>query len=143
MKKRIITVIVIVLSSLTALTVMAQYQVEPNDLKISPPRYRNAYITVRDHFVKLGSNVPFPLPQAGYSLDKFITFGSLDAGIRCFIRRNACSEELVSQLINGDRVTLHGYVRQPRATLGKRVKVRGRVERYIFEVSKIERGWKE
>lgn len=143
MKKRLITMIAIVLSSLTALTVMARNPVEPNDLKISPPRYKNAYITVRDYFVKLGSNVPFPLPQAGYSLDKFITFGALDAGIRCFIRRNAASEELVSQLRKGDRITLHGYVRQPRATLGKRVKIRGRVERYIFEVSKIEIGWEQ
>ncbi len=124
--------------------VFAQREVEPNDLKISPARYRNSTIVIKDYFFNRRAGIPASLTAAGYTLDKYIAFGLREAGIWCFLRRSAENEELVAGLANGQQITVRGTVRQPKA---KPVRELGRgsgsmkLDIYLLDASQIEPGW--
>jgi len=136
-------VLVILLSSLPA---FGQRVVEPGELKISPNRFKNSNIKLEDKFVANRSGIPASLTAAGYTLNKYISFGLSGAGMRCFVRRNAAMEELVGQLKKGERITIIGTVKQPKAKIkrgGGRVTDRYKLDIYIIEVSKITKGWGE
>jgi hypothetical protein len=45
--------------------VFAQREVEPNDLKISPSRYRNSTIVIKDYFFNRRAAIPASLTAAG------------------------------------------------------------------------------
>ena len=141
MKKISLILTIIIAAAVFAATGFCQQLVEPNELKLNPPRYKNSYIKIHDNFVLMRAAIPFPLPQAGYTLEKYLTFGAAKSGMRCLMRRDIGNEEKVAQFKNGDRITIYGYVKQPRATYGKGVKVRRETERYIIEVRDIRSGW--
>jgi len=131
---------------LSALPAFGQRVVEPGELKISPNRYKNASIKLEDTFIQNRAGVPAALTAAGYTLNKYITFGVIGAGMRCFIRRSTAMEELVGQLKKGDRITIVGTVKQPKAKIkrgGGRVTDRYKLDMYIIEASKITKGWGE
>jgi len=135
--------LVLLLGALT-LPVLAQREVEPNDLKISPVKYKNSSIIIKDFFINLRSGVPAALTAAGYTLDKYIAFGLREAGIWCFLRRTAANEELIGTLENGVRITVRGTVRQPKAKPARGVG-RGpgsfKLDIYLLEASQVEPGW--
>jgi len=129
---------------LSALPVFGQRVVEPGDLKVSPNRFKNASIKLEDTFIQNRAGVPTALSAAGYTLDKYITFGVKGAGMRCFVRRSMAMEELVGQLKNGARITIIGTVKQPKAKIKRgngRVTDRYKLDIYIIEASKITKGW--
>ena len=136
-------VLVILLSSLPA---FAQRVVEPGELKISPNRYKNANIKLEDRFVSNRSGIPASLTAAGYTLNKYITFGVSGAGMRCFVRRNAAMEKLIGELKKGEQITVIGTVKQPKAkrkTAGRRSTKSVKLDIYIIEASKIIKGWEQ
>lgn len=121
----------------------AQRAVEANTLKLSPAGYKNSYIKLQDSFINIRSGIPLALTKAGYTLDKYLAFAAVKAGMKCFMRRNAASEKEIAQLKNGDQITICGYVKQPKATVGagSRWKHKEKLDIYIIEVSKISKGW--
>jgi hypothetical protein len=115
MKKRHVKAIVWVLVLGFPALVLAQRMVKPEELKVSPAKYRNSSIRLQDIFIDIRAGVPPALTAAGYKLDRYITFGLQKAGMRCFIRRNSQNEKLVMGLKRGDRITVSGIVKQPKA----------------------------
>jgi len=143
MKKIGIVMGAVLLIAFLSTDALAQRAVEANTLKISPARYKNSYIKLQDKFINFRSAVPLALTKAGYTLDKYIAFGTAEAGMRCFMRRNAESEEEIAGLKRGDQITICGYVKQPKATVAddSRWKHKEKLDMYIIEVSKISPGW--
>lgn len=119
-------------------------EVEPGDLKVSPARYRNASIVVRDIYIHRRAGIPPALTAAGYTLDKYILIGLRNSGMPCFLRRTAENEKLVAGLENGQRITVRGTVRQPRAR-PPRERGRGsegmKLDLYLVEAGQVEAGW--
>ena len=58
--KTIILMTVISAILLSAVPVFAQRVVEPNELKISPAKYKNQAIKLNDNFVLNRAGLPFP-----------------------------------------------------------------------------------
>lgn len=117
----------------------AQQVVDPQQLKISPLRYKNSYIKISDVYIHFKAGGPVRLDEAGYPLDRFITFGAAQSGMRCFFRRDSGTEALVAGFKNGDRMTIYGYVKEPHIRFnGPRDTVKLMP---IIEVSKLVRGW--
>ncbi len=124
--------------------VFAQRAVEPNDLKISPNKYKNASIILKDVFINRRSGVPPALTAAGYTTQKYISFGCRESGMWCFLRRTSANETLVGGLKDGERITVYGTVRQPKAKVkraGGRVTDSYKLDIYLIEASKVESGW--
>ncbi len=144
MKTILTAVAAAVLSGSLILPAAAQREVEPNDLKVSPARYRNSPIVVRDIYIHRRAGVPPALTAAGYTLDKYIVLGLRNSGLPCFLRRTAQNEKLVAGLENGQRITVRGTVRQPKA---RPLRDRGRgseglkLDLYLVEASQVEPGW--
>jgi len=142
--KTVILMTVISAILLAAVPAFAQRVVNPNELKISPAKYKNQTIKLNDKFVLNRAGLSPALTAAGYSLNKYITFGVTGAGMRCFIHRTPALEKLVGELKKGDRITIIGTVKQPKAKVkraGGRVTDRYKLDMYIIEVRKISRGW--
>ena len=142
--KTVILMTVISAILLAAVPAFAQRVVNPNELKISPAKYKNQTIKLNDKFVLNRAGLSPALTAAGYSLNKYITFGVTGAGMRCFIRRTPALEKLVGELKKGDRITIIGTVKQPKAKVkraGGRVTDRYKLDMYIIEARKISRGW--
>ena len=142
--KTIILMTVISAILLSAVPVFAQRAVEPNELKISPAKYKNQTIKLNDKFILNRAGLPPALTAAGYTLNKYITFGVTGAGMRCFIRRTPALEKLVAELKKGERITIIGTVKQPKAKVkraGGRVTDRYKLDMYIIEARKLEKGW--
>lgn len=142
--KTVILMTVISAILLAAVPAFAQRVVDPNELKISPAKYKNQTIKLNDKFVLNRAGLSPALTAAGYSLNKYITFGVTGAGMRCFIHRTPALEKLVGELKKGDRITIIGTVKQPKAKVkraGGRVTDRYKLDMYIIEARKISRGW--
>jgi len=142
--KTVILMTVISAILLAAVPAFAQRVVDPNELKISPAKYKNQTIKLNDKFVLTRAGLSPALTAAGYSLNKYITFGVTGAGMRCFIHRTPALEKLVGELKKGDRITIIGTVKQPKAKVkraGGRVTDRYKLDMYIIEARKISRGW--
>jgi len=119
--------------------VLAQQVVEPNQLKISPLKYRGSYIKIQDVYIHGAAGEPVRMQEAGYPLDQWITFGVLQAGMRCFLRRDSTNEALVGQLKPRDQITIIGTVKEPRIRFnGPRDTLKLQP---IIEVSKLIKGW--
>jgi len=142
--KTVILMTVISAILLAAVPAFAQRVVDPNELKISPAKYKNQTIKLNDKFVLNRAGLSPALTAAGYSLNKYITFGVTGAGMRCFIHRTPALEKLVGELKKGERITIIGTVKQPKAKV-KRARGRGtdryKLDMYIIEVRNISRGW--
>ena len=144
MRKLLMKGAVLVLVLAVPAIVLAQRVVKPEELKVSPTKYRNSTIKLQDVFVNYRAGIPTPLTAAGYTLDKYIVFGAARAGMRCFIRRSSAAEQQVMGLKKGDRITIIGTVKQPKAKVkraGGRVTDRYKLDIYIIEASKIIPGW--
>ena len=142
--KTVILMTVISAILLAAVPAFAQRVVNPNELKISPAKYKNQTIKLNDKFVLNRAGLSPALTAAGYSLNKYITFGVTGAGMRCFIHRTPALEKLVGELKKGDRITIIGTVKQPKAKVkraGGRVTDRYKLDMYIIEARNISRGW--
>jgi hypothetical protein len=129
---------------LSAVPVFAQRVVDPNELKISPAKYKNQTIKLNDKFILNRAGLSPAMTAAGYTLDKYITFGATGAGMRCFIRRTPALEKLVGELKKGERITIIGTVKQPKAKVkraGGRVTDRYKLDMYVIEARKLEKGW--
>ena len=84
------------------------------------------------------------MTAAGYTLDRYISFGLLKSGMRCLIRRTPALEKLVAELKKGDRITIIGTVKQPKAKVkkaGGRITDRYKLDMYVIEACKLEKGW--
>ncbi|MEA1928142.1 MAG: hypothetical protein U9N73_08030, partial [Candidatus Auribacterota bacterium] len=57
---------------LSAVPVFAQRVIEPNQLKVSPNKYRNITIKLEDTFINRRAGVPPALTAAGYTVNKYI-----------------------------------------------------------------------
>ena len=124
--------------------IYAQRVVEPNELKVSPNKYRYATITLRDIFVNPRIKYHRALSASGYTRKRYITFAVRDAGMRCFLPRTKANEELVAGLKKGDRVTIVGVVKQTKAEVERaegRITDKYKLDIYIVEVQRITRGW--
>lgn len=131
-----------VLLGASTLPVLAQREVEPNDLKISPAKYRNSSIVIRDIFINRRTGIPPALTAAGYTLDRYIAFGLRESGMWCFLRRNAENEEQAAGFANGEQITVRGTVRQPKATVERgRFSNTHKFDMYLLEASQIQPGW--
>ena len=124
--------------------VYAQRVVEPNELKVSPAKYKNSSITLKDVFTNPHAGIPVALTASGYTSKKYITFGVKNAGMRCFMRRSSTNEKLVVGLKDGDRITIVGTVKQPEAEVERaegRITDKYDLDIYVIEVRKITKGW--
>jgi hypothetical protein len=130
-------VVVVAIAVLGTQPVLAQRVIQPNDLKVNPTKYKNSYVEIHDVFMNFRTGWPQAFIEAGYTQSKYIGFAVRMAGMGCFMRRSAPNEEAVAQIRPGDKVTVKGYVKEP--------KLRGRVEtrklNYIIEANSIEKGW--
>ena len=143
MKTRSMIIGLLAVGLIAATAVLAQQVLDPNQLKISPLNYRGSYIKLKDIFVKGSAGEPVRMAEAGYPLDRYITFGAKLAGIRCFIRRDSINEKLIGQLNPGDQITIIGTVKEPHINLGAR-RERSQIKlQPIIDVSKIIIGWEE
>lgn len=139
-----IAAIVLMVTGLAAAPAYPQRAVEPNELKINPAGYRNSSIVLRDVFINRRSGIPPALTAAGYTSQKYISFGCRGAGIWCFLRRDSVNEKTIASLKNGDRVTVYGTVRQPKAKVeraGGRVTDRYKLDIYLIEADRVVKGW--
>ena len=145
MKELFIKGIVLVLILGIPAMVLAQRVVTPEELKVSPVKYRNSTIKLQDIFIDTRAGIPPALTAAGYKLDRYISFGVQKAGMRCFMRRDSVAEKQVMGLKRGERITIIGTVKQPKMKVkrGARGQVtdRFKLDIYIIEVSKIIPGW--
>ncbi len=142
MKSLVSAVAVALLLGTLTIPLFAQREVEPNDLKISPTKYKNASVVVRDIFFDRRTGVPPSLTAAGYTLDRYIAFGLREAGMWCFLRRTAEHEQLIGQLQNGVRITVRGTVRQPKAKIERgRFSDSRKFDIYLLEASQVTPGW--
>ena len=126
--------------------VYAQRVVESNELKISPAKYKNSSITLKDVFINLKAGIPPALTASGYTSQKYISFGAKNSGMRCFMRRSAANEKLVGELKQGDRITIAGTIKQPKAKVKRadgRITDRYKLDIYLIEVRQITKGWEE
>ena len=124
--------------------VYAQRVVESNDLKISPAKYKNSSITLKDVFINLKAGIPPALTAAGYTSQKYISFGAKNSGMRCFMRRSTANEKLVGELKEGDQITIVGTIKQPKAKVKRgegRVTDKYKLDIYLIEVRQITKGW--
>jgi hypothetical protein len=139
---RISTAVVLALAiGAASSAVLAQQVVEPDQLKVSPLKYRGSYIKVMDVYLHGRAGEPVRMQEAGYPLDQWITFGLGRAGIRCFIRRDSTAEALVGGLQPRDQITVIGTLKEPRVRFnGPRDTLKLQP---IIEVSKIVKGWGE
>ena len=121
----------------------AQETAEPGKVKLDPARCRNRYISVKDIYLHHRAGIPLPLSQAGYESSQYYTFGLRLSGLRCFLRRTLANEDLLSEIKNGDRITVTGYVKQPVRTVKNRRGFRNRIDLdlYVLEVRDITPGW--
>ncbi len=141
MKKALAAVFIGLLLGVLSLPALAQREVEPNDLKVSPVRFRNASIVVRDSYFDRRSGIPPALTASGYTLDKYIAFGLREAGMWCFLRRTSENEKLVSGLHNGQTITVRGTVRQAKAKVERgRFANTHKLDIYLLEASRVETG---
>jgi hypothetical protein len=137
---KIISVIILVMSSvIVSAPLIAQQALDPEQLKISPLKYKNSYIKLNDVYIHFRAGGSGRLDKAGYPLDRYVTFGAAKSGMRCFLRRDSASEALVAQFRNGDRMTIYGYVREPRIRFSNRRDTLKLMP--IIEVSKMIKGW--
>lgn len=142
MKSLVSAVAVAVMLGTLAIPVFAQREVDPNDLKISPAKYKNASVVVRDIFFDRRAGIPPSLTAAGYTLDRYIAFALREAGMWCFLRRNAENEQLVGQFQNGMRITVRGTVRQPKAKIERgRFSDSRKFDVYLLEAGQVAAGW--
>lgn len=142
MKSLISALAVMVLLGVLISPVYGQRAVEPSDLKISPTRYRNSSIVIKDYYFNYRTGIPPSLTAAGYTLDRYIAFGLREAGIWCFLRRTAGNEGLVGKLENGDRITIRGTVRQPKAKVERgRFTETHKFDMYLLEAGQVNLGW--
>ncbi len=124
--------------------VYAQRVVESNDLKVSPAKYKNSSITLKDVFINLKAGIPPALTASGYTSQKYISFGAKNSGMRCFMRRSTANEKMVGELKQGDQITIIGTVKQPKAKVKRadgRITDRYKLDIYLIEARKITRGW--
>ncbi len=124
--------------------VYAQRVVESNDLKISPHKYKNSSITLKDVFTKSGAGISPALTASGYTSKKYISFVAGETGMPCFMRRSIANEELVAGLKNGEKITIIGTVKQPEAEIERaegRITDEYDLDIYVIEVRKITKGW--
>ncbi len=140
------TVLVILVAAglLAAGPALAQRVVAATELGNNPAAFHNSTIKVADVVVALPAGISQPLAAAGYTLNKYATFGLKISGIRCFVRRGGSLADEVGTLAPGTRVTVTGTLRQPVAKVdraGGRNTERVRLERYVLEVSAVEMGW--
>lgn len=145
MKTVIILAVILGLCWITA-PAFAQRAVEPNDLKVSPNKYSNSSIILKDIFINFRAGIPAALTAAGYTTQKYISFGCKEAGMRCFMRRNTANEQLIAQFKKGDRITIYGTVKQPKAKVKRgagRVTDRYKLDMYLIVATKVEEGWTE
>lgn len=142
MKNCIAAAAIAVLFCAFTLPVLAQREVDSNDLKISPAKYRNASVVVRDIFINRRAGIPVALTESGYTLDKYISFGLREAGIWCFLRRTTENEQLIGQLQNGQRITVRGTVRQPKVRVERgRFGNTHKLDLYLLEANQLDVGW--
>ncbi len=138
MRTAIAMVIALALGA-AASSALAQQVVEPDQLKISPLKYRGSYIKIQDAYIHRVAGEPVRMQEAGYPLDQWITFGLFRAGIRCYIRRDSAAEALVGQLQPRDQITIIGTVKEPRVRFnGPRDTLKLQP---VIEVSKLIKGW--
>ncbi len=126
--------------------VYAQRVVESNDLKVSPAKYKNSSITLKDVFINLKAGIPPALTASGYTSQKYISFGARNSGMPCFMRRSAANEKLVGELKEGDEITIVGTVKQPKAKVKRgegRVTDKYKLDIYLIEVRQITKGWEK
>ena len=124
--------------------VYTQRVVESNDLKVSPAKYKNSSITLKDVFINLKAGIPPALTASGYTSQKYISFGAKNSGMRCFMRRSTANEKMVGELKQGDQITIIGTVKQPKAKVKRadgRITDRYKLDIYLIEARKITRGW--
>lgn len=60
------------------------------------------------------------------------------------MRRSAANEKLVGELKEGDRITIVGTIKQPKAKVKRaegRVTDKYKLDIYLIEVSRITKGW--
>ncbi|MDP8215672.1 MAG: hypothetical protein RAO92_09240 [Candidatus Euphemobacter frigidus] len=127
-----------------AVPAFTQNTVDPNELKISPVKYKNLSIVLQDNFINVRAGIPPALTAAGYTTQKYITFGCKTAGMRCFLRRNSANENLIAQFKKGERITIRGTVKQPKAKVKRadgRITDRYKLDIYIILASEVKKGW--
>jgi len=141
MKKALIGGGAVFLIFLMAPAVLAQKVVEPGELKVSPNAFRNSYVKVHDKFMQVRTGLGRDYTKAGYTLNKYITFGAAKSGMRCFLRRDTANEEIIGEFKNGTPMTIIGYVKQLKVEVGKGgAKGREKLDKFVIVVSKIEKG---
>ena len=144
MRTRSMAIGLLAVGLIVATAVLAQQVVDPNQLKITPMKYRGSYIKLKDIFAKGSAGEPVRMAEAGYPLDRYITFGTKLARIRCFIRLDSISEKLIGQLNPGDQITIIGTVKEPHINLDGPRRERNQIKlQPIIDVSKIIIGWEE
>lgn len=142
MKRIVLVAAVLTVVVFAAGIALSQQVIEPNALKLNPPSYRNSYVKIKDVFINNRAGIPVALTASGYTSQKYLTFGARKAGMRCFMRRDSVNEQTLGQFKPGDQVTITGYVKQPKATVGKnRFKRKEKLDIYLIEVSTIKKGW--
>ena len=60
---------------LAAVPALAQQAIDPQELKISPLKYKNSYIKINDVYIHFRAGGPVRLDEAGYPLDRNIPSG--------------------------------------------------------------------
>jgi hypothetical protein len=124
--------------------VYAQRVVESNDLKVSPAKYKNSSITLKDVFTKPGAGISPALTASGYTSKKYISFVAGETGMPCFMRRSSTNEKLVAGLKEGEQITIVGTVKQPEAEVERaegRITDKYDLDIYVIEVRQITKGW--
>ena len=124
--------------------VSAQEALTPPELKHNLPRYKNRYIQLEDIYVHHRAGVPLQLSKAGYESSKYYTFGLKKSGIRCFLRRTLANENILEGIRNGQKITVTGYLKQPKMTVreGTRFRDTVKLDIFIIEVRDLTPGWK-
>ncbi len=142
MKRIVLVVAIVTVAVFAAGVALSQQAIEPNALKLNPAGYRNSYVKIKDIFINNRAGIPVALTKAGYTSQKYLTFGARKSGMRCFMRRDSVNEQILARFKQGDQVTITGYVKQPKATVGQnRFKHKEKLDIYLIEVSTIKKGW--
>jgi len=131
----------VLLIFLMASSVRAQKLVDPGELKIKPNSFKNCYVKIQDNYIHVRSSLGRDYTKAGYTLDKYISFGASKSGMRCFMLRNSANEKLVAEFEKGTPITIYGHIKQLKVDVGKGgAKGREKLDKYVIIVSKIEKG---
>ena len=144
MKDTIATaVIILAIMATAAVRGLAQQSVSPEELKLNLPTYKNRYIVLKDIYTHQRAGVPLQLSKAGYEASKYYTFGLRIAGIRCFLRRTSANEKLLQGIRNGEKITVSGYLKQPKMKVreGSRFRDTVKLDTFVLEVRNFSRGW--